>query len=196
MSEFRYLILLAVPVSAITFANAKDADTLNLVANCGFESGISDWLFFGATSNIMVAMGPLEGVVANSGAEFLALGNPNEGFMSQPLATIAGQTYNISWFLEVGQFGGASSPNDFSVSCGGAPVHSAIDLSSRSSYSSYSTSAVATSASTTLQFGFKDVPDYLILDDVEVKPVPEPGYFAVAGFALLAILFVHKLRLA
>jgi hypothetical protein len=212
MSTFRYLTLLAVSVSAATFASAKpipvknimpdppsicDAVAGNLVSNCGFEIGLSDWTFTGNTSNVMPTGGPLEGVVANSGAEFLGLGNTgSDGFMSQTLVTVPGQTYEISWYLQVGDFFGTTTPSDFSVSWNGTPVYSVVDPPGTASYVNHSLTAVATSSSTTLKFGFRDDPDYMFLDDVVVNAVPEPGYFAAAGFALLAILFAYKRRLA
>jgi hypothetical protein len=212
MSKFRYLVVLVASLSAATFANAKslpvksiipdppsicDAAAGNLVANCGFELGLSDWTFTGNTSNLVPTGGPFETVVANSGAEFLAIGNTTtDGFMSQTLATAPGQEYNISWVLEVGDFFGTSVPNDFSVAFGNTPVFSGTDLAGTSSYVYHSVTAVATSASTTLKLGFRDDPDYLFLDDIIVNPVPEPGYFSVAGFILLALLFAQKRRLA
>jgi Protein of unknown function (DUF642) len=213
MSKFRFVVVLAAPMFAATFANAKslpikslvpDPPSLcdpiggNLVSDCGFEMGFSGWGLSGNTVDIFAQGNAIPGftVVANSGSDFASLGPVgSDGFISQTLSTLPGQLYNISWYLEVGN-DSASDPNDFSVTWGSTPVFSMTDLPATSSYAQYSFSEVATSSSTTLKIGFRDDPAYLFLDDVVVNAVPEPGYFAAAGFGLLAILFARKWRLA
>lgn len=199
---------------AATLANAKslpikslvpdppslcDAVGGNLVFDCGFEMGFSGWTLSGNTVDIFAQGDPIPGytVVANSGSDFASFGPiGSDGFISQTLSTLPGQIYNVSWYLEVGSDSGASNPNDFSVTWGGTPVFSMTDLPATSSYTQYSFTEVATSSSTNFTIGFRDDPAYLFLDDVDVNAVPEPGYFAAAGFGLLAILFAHKRRLA
>ncbi len=212
MSKFRFVVALAASVFAATFANAKglppksilpdppsicDAVAGNILANCGFELGLTDWTLSGNTVNTTSTGGPMDNVVvANSGANFAALGPMgSDGFLSQTLVTVPGQAYDVSWYLEVGDFSG-TVPNDFRVTWGATPVFSATDLPGTSSYAQYSFTEVATSPSTVLTFGFRDDPDYLFLDDVVVNAVPEPGYFAAAAFGLLAILFARKRRWA
>jgi len=70
-------------------------------------------------------------------------------------------------------------------------VYSSNDLAGTSSRVNHSVTAVATSVVHYPLFWLSGRPDYLFLDDIVLKPVPEPGYFAAAGFAL-AFLFAHK----
>jgi hypothetical protein len=209
MLKLRFIHVLAGSLALATFASAKelpvkgiipdppsicDAVAGNLVTNCGFELGLSGWTETG--NNTFTFAAPMPGIDPNSGSDYASLGNETEAFISQTLVTVPGQAYNVSWYLEVGEVGGASGPNDLHVTWGGAPVYSATDLSFTTSYKQYSFTEIAPSTSTVLKFGSTDVPDYLFLDDVVVNAVPEPGYFAAAGLGLLALLFADKRRRA
>jgi hypothetical protein len=209
MSKFRFVFVLAVSMFATALANAKslpiksivpdppslcDSVAGNLLVNCGFELGLSDWTLSG--NNVFTFGAPMTGVDPNSGSDYASLGDQTDGFMSQTLVTVPGQVYNISWYLEVGELGGQSAPNAFSATWDGTQIYTATDLPSTSSFTQYSFTEVATSPSTTLMFGYLNDPDFLFLDDVAVSAVPEPGYFAAAGLGLLALLFAHKRRLA
>lgn len=204
----KLIFLLSFSLAAVTFANAKDlpvknimpdppsiCDAMpgNLLTDCGFENGTTGWLSGGNTVDTFATAGPLEGVAANSGVDFAALGPAgSDGSLSQTISTKVGVEYEISWYLEVA----SGAPNDFSVTWGGTPIFAQIDLPPTTSYEQYLFREVATAPSTTLSFRFRDDPSYLFLDDTAAKALPEPGYFAAAGFGLLALLFFHNRRLA
>lgn len=135
----------------------------NLVTNCGFETGsFSGWnttnLNFTPVSTFGFDEGP------NSGSFFAALGNVgSDGTISQTLATVIGQTYNISfYFASDGQV-----PNDFAAYFGSDLLYSSANAPAFG-YQLFSFTETATSTSTVLSFNERNDPEYQALDDVSV----------------------------
>ncbi len=165
----------------------------NLVMNCGFETGdFTDWTRSGNLGFTGVTNGSVEGLSAHSGSYFAFLGPiGSDGFISQTLATTAGATYQLQWFL--GSDGG--TPNDFDAEINGVPLFSQTNIpSTGATYTLYAESFVGT-GSDALTFSFRNDPGYLALDDISVTPalaaVPEPtsvvlllSLIALAGVAL------------
>ena len=88
----------------------------------------------------------------------------SDGFLSQAVTTIVGETYNVSFWLA--SDGGA--PNDFSASFAGVNILSLVD-DGGFPYTQFSGNVMATSTSSTLQFGFRQDPAFWSLDDVCVS---------------------------
>jgi len=128
--------------------------------------------------------------------------------LTQTLSTIAGQTYDISFWSD------ADVPNDFSVTFGGLPVtgapstiamHGFPGSGNAGEFVLYSGTATATSTSTDLVFTTMAFPTSasgvtVELDDVSVSPVssvPEPSGLltALALTSLLAIAAVRRTQL-
>ena len=159
-----------------SFAN-QTAQAQNLLANAGFETGnFEGWSLSGSTAfegvSTSFATAPNSGSYS---AFFGAVGSYN--IISQTIATTVGDTYNISFALE--NSGGPYS--EAFVDWGGAQVWD-VQPSGTFGWNVLGWNEVATSASTTLSFGFEQDPSYFNLDDTSVvdltpHPIvtPDPG---------------------
>ncbi len=160
------------------------------VVNGGFETGdFNGWTQFGNFDSTNVdTTSPKSGLYAAyfgpgsvAGAGQTA-GGP--GGISQTLATTAGASYTIDFWLK--NEGGPS--NAFSVSWGGSEV-STLSLTDASAfgYQHYSFTRIATAPSTALAFTFRHDTAYWDLDNVSAVPEPTSMALMVAGlFAVLA----------
>jgi hypothetical protein len=112
-----------------------------------------------------------------------------DGFLSQTIVTSPGAFYTIAWYLA----SDGGTPNEFNVTWDGNTIFSQADITVSDSVP-YSFTEVATSASTTLTFGFRSEPSVLALDDTSVTDTaPEPGSFALLGTAL-AGWFLRRIK--
>jgi len=96
------------------------------------------------------------------------------GYLSQNLATIAGQTYLLSFWLNNPVNTHGATPNEFLVQWEGNTIYDTVDLP-YTTYTNLQFVVTATTAGSQLQFGFMDQPYYLGLEDVSVKPVIIPA---------------------
>ncbi len=159
-----------------------------LVLNGGFETGD----FFGWTLNADGGLYDLvdtfyqstEGMQPHAPSScFARLGQMYKlGYLSQTLATTPGGKYLLSFWL--------NSPdgltfNEFQVSWEGNTLFSAINLprtgpDPATSWTNLQFAVTATAGSTVLEFGFRDDPTALGLDDVSVVPAsPAPIPLAI-----------------
>jgi hypothetical protein len=169
----------------------------NLVTNGGFETGdFTGWTQFGDTSFTGVCPDgdpstACSGYTPHSGAWMGSFGAIHtQGGVTQDLSTIAGATYQISFYLSNGQ----SPPNSFSVSFDGVTLISGTNVGYLH-WQLFQFTQVASSNTAALTFAFYQVPDYYDLDDVSVELVntPEPGPLALVGGAV--VLGILKRRL-
>ncbi len=156
------------------------------IQNGSFESGdFSSWVQSGNTAFTTVLNQPYNGLSAQSGSDYAVLGPVgSDGVLSQGFADRAGQTLQISFWLE--SDGGLQ--NDFSASFDGATL---VRLSNAGAFgwTEYSADVTATGQDS-LSFAFRDDPGYLALDDIVVAPVsqiPEPATLALLPLGLLAV---------
>jgi hypothetical protein len=184
-----------VPIALLAQDPPSICDSIagNLFQSCGFETGdFSGWTQSGNTASTFV-VGNFDGFLPNSGTQFAAMGpSGSDGFLSQTIVTAPGDFYAIAWYLA----SDGGTPNDFNVSWDGNTIFSQTDITVPD-FVLYSFTEVATSAATTLTFGFSSEPSYLALDDTSVTDTsvtPEPGSFALlaAGAAGLLLLASHR----
>jgi len=139
----------------------------SLVKNGGFELGsFADWTTSGNfdPSDCFVTANAPYVHSGEYGAELGPLGAP--GYLSQTLATTAGQMYEISCWLYCDGF----ITNEFSVSWNGATLFDEFNIGD-TEWTNLQFQASATSTATALKFGFRDDPSYLGLDDIAVYPI-------------------------
>ena|ERR1700687_3774853 len=134
----------------------------NLVTNCGFETGtgvFDPWIQSGDTSFSDVnSNGVHTGGLA---AEMGPIGDL--GYLTQTLPTTGGQFYTLSFWVQ-----NDSSPNEFLVSWdGGVLFDGALDDFLPYVQVVYE-GLQASVDGTDLQFGFRNDPSYINLDDVVV----------------------------
>ena len=170
---------------ALAFVPCASVLGVNIVTNGGFETGnFAGWTQSGNTG--FTSVNTTAAHSGTYGASFAPVGSL--GFISQNLVTVPGATYALSFFLNDAF---PSAPANFIATFGGTTVFSSTGTNS--GFQMYSFNLVATTALTTLQFGFRHDRPAWYFDDVSVQfvsgpPVPETGStLAILGIALVGI---------
>jgi hypothetical protein len=169
-----------------------------LVQNGGFETGnFSNWTTTLASSGSLVGVSSASGVPsvqvhAGTYAAYFGATGTQDDSISQTLATVAGQSYTFSFWLDH-PFG--RSTNDFSAFWdGGAPVLS-LTNSLLFPYTQYSFTETALTSSTVIRFSGLENPAYFYLDDVSVQgpqSVPEPISLFLFGAGLMGMTVIGR----
>ena len=161
-------------------AFATPATAVELVTNGGFENGLT-----GFTQSGDLGFTSVVASAASQGSFGLRIGPVNGvGTISQSLATVAGQSYLISFDLANADGG----VNSFDVDFGTFQLFGGSNLAAFD-FDTYSATVIATGAITNLTFSFSHEPSYFYLDNVSVigamSAVPEPASWAMmlVGFA-------------
>lgn len=179
------------PQAIVGPASICSGVAMNLVANCGFETGdFTSWTLSG--NDVPLELGnlygvegtdPLDGIAPHSGSNqaYFADLDTNPTTLSEVLTTTPGLLYQISWYLAQDTALSAPFSDQFSSSFGGTLLTSQTGIGVQG-YTLYTFSATATKASTILSFNLGNDLGEFLLDDVVVTtatgPVtggPEPG---------------------
>jgi hypothetical protein len=151
---------------------------LGLVENGGFETGdFTGWDLFGGDPGDNFVTNALNGTLPYSGAYFAVLGSfgPALSYLSQTLATTAGEPYVLSLWLNSPD---GLGPNEFLVSWNGAALFNQTNIPAIG-WTNLQFNVSATGTNTVLEFGFRDDPSFLGLDDISVYPA-QPGIAGVS----------------
>jgi subtilase family serine protease len=155
----------------------------NLVLNGGFETGnFTSWsLSGGDPGDSLVDNGSYSGILPHSGSYVAALESIGSlSYLSQTLATTAGTAYLLSLWLDSPD---GLTPNEFLVSWNGNTLFDETNIPAIG-WTNLHFLVSAAGTSTVLEFGFRDDPSYLGLDDISVvaaQPATLPG---IAGISL------------
>lgn len=183
-------------------ASVCDANPLNIVTNCGFETGnFNGWTLVDPASppNSYV-----DGSAPNSGNYSANLG-AEPGSLSQTLTDISGQVYDFNFYMQnevaVDQ-NGVPYPgaNSFGVSVQDANGNSTTLLAPQSipqtsNFQYYAFNFVGTGTDT-IFFNVNNVPSYYNLDDVVVQEqTPEPSSLALMGTGALVFAEFTRRRM-
>jgi len=167
-------LLAGAAMALVASAAAVSASAAELVTNGGFETGdLSGWSLTGNTGFSGVVSSPHSGAFAFSDG---AVNSP--GLLSQTVATIAGQSYDFSFWLR----NGSGTPNAFSASLGGALL-TTLSNAAAFDYTHFFGTVVATSNNASLTFSFQQNPSFWQFDDVSLVgssgAIPEPASWAL-----------------
>ena len=142
-----------------------------LVVNGSFETGdFTGWTLFGGDpGDNVVSDGAGSGISPHSGNYLAVLGSYGSlSYFSQTLATTAGTRNLLSLWLDSPD---GLTPNEFLVSWNGNTLFDETNLPALG-WTNLQFSVWATGTSTVLEFGFRDDPSYLGLDDISVVALP------------------------
>jgi hypothetical protein len=207
-------IFLGLAAASLASASTSfcDATPQNLVQNCGFETGdFTSWttsgsdVTLGQLGNLFGVEGtdPFDGISPNSGSfqAFFADLDPNATTISQTLNTVAGVTYQVSWFLA------QDTPPDPTLTCGGTPCTNLLTVSfggttltdltgiPQQGYTLYSFASEATSSSTVLSLAIGNSAGESLVDDVSVTATPEPSQVLLVSVGLLCFLYRKRITM-
>ena len=197
------LSLIAIPLFCIAL-HASAIPISNIVTNGGFETGD----FTGWTQSGNTGFTGVDGSAANSG-NFGAFAGPvgSLGFLSQTLNTVAGMSYELSFFLNnEGEGGESISPirpgggpvtQVFEVYWGGVLIFSIPPNSPPGSYTQFNfTGLTATSANTELKFGFRNDEGFWDIDDIVagITAVPEALSTIWLALPVVGMFALRQLR--
>jgi hypothetical protein len=195
-----FLSLLAIPL--LCFALRASATPItNIVTNGGFETGnFTGWTQGGNTSFTGVDMSSAHsgnfGVFAGPASDPKGGGGP--GTLSQNLATVAGSTYELSFFM-YGEEGGKGFTDgfgtvNFKVFWNGVMIFDTT--TPPSSYTQFSFfNLTATGPSTELKFVFQNDPSFFHFDDVVAGITAVPETLSTLWLALPTLVMIGFLRL-
>ena len=141
-----------------------------LVANGDFETGdFSGWTQSGNTAYTTVSANPSYVHSGSYGAEFGPSGSL--GYLGQSVNTTPGKCYLLSFWLNSPN---GSSPNEFQLNWNGVTLFDQVNLGAIG-WTNMLFTVCATGTTSALQFGFRDDPSYLSLDDVSLTPLGTNG---------------------
>ena len=137
----------------------------NLVANGNFATGdFTNWTLGGNDSNTPAPQLYIDTTAQGGSTYAAAIGSMGaDGTLSQTIATTAGQTYTLSFWLQ----NEGSTGNDFKAIWNGQTLLS-LTNAAQFGYTEYTYTVTATSSTTTLEFSAANIPSNWDLDNISL----------------------------
>lgn len=196
-----------ISTSVITNTYNRSAQAAELVKNGSFEldplvdpnnlnlinPNVTDWIKSGDpmdTSGIIINNFPQH----DNGNQGLSIGSfINPAYISQNLATTIGINYNLSFFLGTDE-DSSQVDNIFQAFVDGNKVFDKINTINIAGvpFTQYDLNFLATQSSTELKLGGRASYGFLYLDNVSVKPVPEPSSIGGVAIAMSIGIWLKK----
>ena len=194
LSTIKKLSVIAAGATCLSLGAINPAHALSLVNNGSFETGnFSGWtqssnsnLFNTGVTRASAESGKFGAYFGPVGSKGLALG------LSQTLATVKYKSYDLSYFLK--NDGGKS--NLFSVSVGNTVLLSLKNFPSASDFTEFTSTFIATNASTPLKFAFRQDSNKFRLDNVSVTATAIPTPALLPGLLGLGVGVLRKRKAA
>jgi len=189
LSTIKKLSVIAAGATCLSLGAINPAHALNLVNNGGFETnGFSGWKQSGNQGNTGFDLAS-----ANSGSFGAFLGSKGSKSLSQTLATVAGQSYDLSFFFKEDI---TKATSKFLVKVGSNTI-SFDGFPAIPGFYNFRYSFVAATPSTLLKFTSKQDPsNYLRLDDVSVTATAIPTPALLPGLLGLGVGVLRKRKAA
>ena len=182
-----HALLCALAFSALTFAPAANAQ--ELIVNGSFETGsFAPWTLGWGNTSVVGS----DSLFAHTGTHNAFLEDSGGiGTLSQTFNTVIGQQYTISFWYANDEL---DTNNMFAAFFNGVQGFSASNVPIIG-YTNVTFNAVATTATSTLQFQFRHDVDFFRLDTVSVVPEPSTNVLLIlSGAGLLGLVQYRRVK--
>ncbi len=193
----RFLLLLSMLVAGPSLSFGA-----NIVQNPGFEDQVfGPWVSNGHPWGIDTAnahTGKQSAGTGCIGAVCIAADpDPLGAWIYQDLATSAGTSYTLSFWIGLRGINGGTTPNEIKILWNGSQVFDIQNVTTIA-FTPYTVNVQATGASTRLEFLGRNDPNVIDIDDVSVDAgavgVPEPGSIVLMGIGIAGLLGMRRQR--
>jgi hypothetical protein len=179
---------------ALTALLGASVAQASLITNGGFEAQpdpVAGWTLGGNPSLVF-----FDGVAPHSGLVGASFGSApaDPAWIEQTVATEAGRSYELRFWLQNGADAIAGQPNRFALNLDGGAAELELLDAAAFGYREFLYTFSANSAATLVRFDFANFAGYWDFDDVSLQAVPAPSALALALCALAASGTVRRRR--